>query len=66
VISGAFSITQQAIQLGFIPRLSIRHTSDEAGQIYIPVDQLGADGAVILLVLFFQNSSNLPRPMASR
>ena len=46
MISGAFSITHQAIQLGFIPRLSIRHTSDEhAGQIYIPVDQLGADGA---------------------
>jgi KUP system potassium uptake protein len=38
VISGAFSITHQAIQLGFVPRLSIRHTSDEhEGQIYIPV-----------------------------
>ena len=38
VISGAFSVTQQAIQLGFIPRLSITHTSEAAaGQIYIPV-----------------------------
>ena len=38
VISGAFSITHQAIQLGYIPRMSIRHTSEtEAGQIYIPV-----------------------------
>ena len=45
VISGAFSVTQQAIQLGFIPRLRIAHTSESAaGQIYIPVDQLGADG----------------------
>ena len=44
VISGAFSVTQQAIQLGFIPRLRITHTSESAaGQIYIPIDQLGAD-----------------------
>jgi KUP system potassium uptake protein len=60
VISGAFSITHQAIQLGFIPRLSIRHTSqDEAGQIYIPSINWALMIAVILLVLFFQNSSNL-------
>ena len=38
VISGAFSVTQQAIQLGFVPRLRITHTSESAaGQIYIPV-----------------------------
>src|SRR5690606_36398659 len=38
VISGAFSVTQQAIQLGFIPRLRITHTSEHAaGQIYIPI-----------------------------
>ena len=44
VISGAFSVTQQAIQLGFMPRLRIEHTSaSTAGQIYIPLDQLGAD-----------------------
>ena len=60
VISGAFSITHQAIQLGFVPRLSIRHTSDEHhGQIYIPVINWALMCAVILLVLTFQNSSNL-------
>jgi len=60
VISGAFSITHQAIQLGFVPRLSIRHTSDEhEGQIYIPVVNWALMIAVILLVLFFRNSSNL-------
>jgi KUP system potassium uptake protein len=60
VISGAFSVTQQAIQLGFIPRLSIRHTSEAAvGQIYIPVINWALLVMVILLVLFFQTSSNL-------
>lgn len=60
VISGAFSITHQAIQLGFVPRLSIRHTSDEHhGQIYIPVINWVLMIAVILLVLTFRNSSNL-------
>ena len=60
VISGAFSITHQAMQLGFIPRLSIRHTSEtEAGQIYIPVVNWALMIAVIILVLTFQSSSNL-------
>ncbi|NVD43604.1 potassium transporter Kup [Qipengyuania atrilutea] len=60
VISGAFSITHQAMQLGFIPRMSIRHTSEtEAGQIYIPVVNWALLVAVIVLVLTFQNSSNL-------
>ena len=60
VISGAFSITHQAIQLGFIPRLSIRHTSDEhEGQIYIPFINWFLLSAVIVLVLTFQTSSNL-------
>ena len=60
VISGAFSITHQAIQLGFVPRLSILHTSrTHQGQIYIPVINWVLMIAVILLVLFFQNSSNL-------
>ncbi len=60
VISGAFSITHQAIQLGFVPRLSIRHTSErEAGQIYIPSINWALMVAVVILVLFFQNSSNL-------
>jgi KUP system potassium uptake protein len=60
VISGAFSLTQQAIQLGFIPRMEIRHTSaSAAGQIYIPTINWGLMIMVILLVLFFQSSTNL-------
>lgn len=60
VITGAFSVTHQAIQLGFIPRLSIRHTSEtEAGQIYIPFVNWALLVAVIVLVLTFQTSSNL-------
>jgi KUP system potassium uptake protein len=60
VISGAFSVTHQAIQLGFVPRLSILHTSDEHhGQIYIPLVNWALCVAVIILVLFFRNSSNL-------
>ncbi|MGZ3198594.1 MAG: potassium transporter Kup [Croceibacterium sp.] len=60
VISGAFSVTHQAVQLGFIPRLSILHTSDEHhGQIYIPLVNWALMVAVILLVLFFRTSSNL-------
>ncbi len=60
VISGAFSITHQAMQLGFMPRLSIRHTSEtEAGQIYIPIINWALMVAVIVLVLTFQTSSNL-------
>jgi KUP system potassium uptake protein len=60
VISGAFSVTQQAIQLGFMPRLRIAHTSaSTVGQIYIPVLNWGLMVTVILLVLAFQTSSNL-------
>ncbi|WP_380787264.1 potassium transporter Kup [Sphingomonas sp. R86521] len=60
VISGAFSVTQQAIQLGFIPRLRIEHTSaSTAGQIYIPLVNWALMIMVILLVLFFRTSSNL-------
>jgi KUP system potassium uptake protein len=60
VISGAFSVTQQAIQLGFIPRLRIQHTSaSAAGQIYIPVINWSLMVMVILLVLSFRSSSNL-------
>ncbi len=60
VISGAFSLTQQAIQLGFLPRMRITHTSEKAaGQIYIPAVNWGLMIAVILLVLFFGSSSNL-------
>jgi KUP system potassium uptake protein len=59
VISGAFSVTQQAIQLGFIPRMTIHYTSVSAGQIYIPVINTALMVAVILLVLMFRHSSNL-------
>jgi KUP system potassium uptake protein len=60
VISGAFSVTQQAIQLGFMPRLRITHTSESAaGQIYIPVINWALMVMVILLVLMFGSSSNL-------
>ena len=60
VISGAFSLTQQGIQLGFIPRMQIKHTSaSAAGQIYIPVVNWGLMIMVLVLVLFFQSSSNL-------
>ena len=60
VISGAFSVTQQAIQLGFVPRLRITHTSEAAaGQIYIPIINWALMVMVILLVLTFGSSSNL-------
>jgi len=60
VISGAFSVTQQAIQLGFMPRLRIDHTSAKtAGQIYIPSVNWLLMVMVILLVLVFRSSSNL-------
>jgi KUP system potassium uptake protein len=60
VISGAFSLTQQAIQLGFMPRLQILHTSEKAaGQIYIPAINWALLIMVLALVLFFRSSSNL-------
>ena len=60
VISGAFSVTQQAVQLGFLPRLKIVHTSARAaGQIYIPVVNWLLLALVILLVLMFGSSSDL-------
>lgn len=60
VISGAFSVTAQAIQLGFLPRMSIRHTSGSAeGQIYAPTINWVLFGAVAALVVGFRSSSNL-------
>jgi KUP system potassium uptake protein len=60
VITGAFSFTRQAIQLGLLPRLQIRHTSESvAGQIYLPrVNQLLFVG-VLLVTLIFRSSSDL-------
>ncbi len=60
LISGAFSLTQQSIQLGYSPRMQIIHTSEhEAGQIYIPEVNKALMVGCLLLVLFFKNSSNL-------
>lgn len=60
VISGAFSLTHQAIQLGFLPRLRTLHTSEKAaGQIYIPAINWSLLIMVMVLVFGFQQSSNL-------
>lgn len=60
LISGVFSITRQAIQLGLCPRLTIVHTSSqEIGQIYVPAMNWAMFVGVIWLVLTFRNSSNL-------
>src|SRR6202008_2452825 len=56
----AFSVTHQAIQLGFLPRLRTEHTSEKAaGQIYIPAVNWGLLAMVIILVLGFRQSTNL-------
>ncbi|HWD30908.1 potassium transporter Kup [Pseudomonas caricapapayae] len=60
VISGAFSLTRQAIQLGYVPRMQIQHTSsDEQGQIYIGAVNWALMVGVILLVLGFESSGAL-------
>ncbi|MEQ1670471.1 MAG: potassium transporter Kup [Hyphomicrobium sp.] len=60
VITGAFSLTRQAIQLGLIPRMEIRHTSASmAGQIYMPRVNWAIFLAVLTAVVMFKNSSNL-------
>jgi KUP system potassium uptake protein len=60
LISGAFSLTMQAENLGFLPRLQIDHTSETAfGQIYIPIVNWGLMIACIAVVLGFQTSSHL-------
>ena len=60
VISGAYSVTQQAVQLGFLPRLRITHTSaSAAGQIYVPLVNWLLLIFVLLLVLTFRSSGNL-------
>jgi KUP system potassium uptake protein len=60
VISGAFSLTRQAIQMGYCPRLTIQHTSErQIGQIYVPFINWALLTAVILLVIGFRSSSNL-------
>src|ERR1700712_4412454 len=60
VITGAYSLTRQAIQLGLLPRFEIRHTSEShSGQIYIPRINLLLFISVMLLVLLFRSSSAL-------
>jgi KUP system potassium uptake protein len=59
VISGAFSVTRQAVQLGFLPRLRIRHTSQAEGQIYAPAINALLFVAVVALVLGFGSSEGL-------
>ena len=60
VITGAFSVTRQAIQLGYLPRLAIRYTSkDTIGQIYVPSVNWMLFGAVVLLVFSFRSSTAL-------
>ena len=60
VISGAFSVARQAVQMGFLPRMAVCQTSDKAqGQIYVPLTNWTLYMAVVFLVLAFQSSSNL-------
>ena len=60
LISGAFSVTKQVVQLGYLPRLQLLHTSvKDTGQIYIPFVNWGLFVAIVLAVGFFRSSSNL-------
>ena len=60
LITGAFSVTKQAIQLGYLPRLRIEHTSEtDTGQIYMPAVNWGLFAAIVLAVMLFKSSSNL-------
>ena len=60
LITGAFSVTRQVIQLGYFPRFEVRHTSvKETGQIYMPLVNWGLFVAIALAVLLFRNSGNL-------
>ena len=60
LITGAFSVTKQVIQLGYLPRLRIEHTSvRDTGQIYIPFVNWGLFAAIVLAVVLFRSSSNL-------
>jgi len=60
LITGAFSVTKQVIQLGFLPRLQIQHTSEQdTGQIYMPFVNWGLFVFIVLAVVMFKTSSNL-------
>lgn len=60
LITGAFSVTKQVIQLGYLPRLNVQHTSvRDTGQIYMPAVNWGLFVAIVLAVVMFRSSSNL-------
>jgi KUP system potassium uptake protein len=59
VISGSFSVARQAMQLGYLPRLTVTHTSKLEGQIYVPIINWFLAVGVITLVLAFKNSNGL-------
>ena len=60
LITGAFSVTRQAIQLGYLPRLHVRHTSvRDTGQIYLPLVNWSLFVAIVFAVVMFKSSSNL-------
>lgn len=60
LITGAFSVTKQAIQMGYLPRLRIQHTSvRDTGQIYMPFVNWGLFVTIVLAVVMFRSSSNL-------
>ena len=58
-VTGSFSMVRQAVQLGLLPRLKIRHTSETEGQIYVPVVNWLLAAGVVALVLIFRRSSSL-------
>ena len=60
LISGAFSVTKQVIQLGYLPRLQVQHTSvKDTGQIYLPFVNWGLFALIVVAVVMFRSSSNL-------
>jgi KUP system potassium uptake protein len=60
LITGAFSVTKQVVQMGFLPRLQVLHTSvKDTGQIYIPFVNWGLFAVIVLAVMMFKSSSNL-------
>ncbi len=60
LITGAFSVTKQVIQLGYLPRLNVQHTSvRDTGQIYMPFVNWGLFAAIVMAVVMFRSSSNL-------
>jgi KUP system potassium uptake protein len=60
LITGAFSVTKQAMQLGYLPRLNVQHTSvRDTGQIYVPAVNWGLFVAIVIAVVMFRSSSEL-------